>query len=220
VFCRGDDGHHYFVKGNYAGNKALVAEWVANRLGRLLGLPIPEFAMLQVDPLLIKYGAKPVELARLGSGTVFGSRYVPNLVEIRETDLPQVDFTLQANVLAFDWWIANSDRIFVDGAGNPNLLWSETDQRLWVIDHNLAFDPTLMADFWGQHAFRAAEAAWTEDFIQAVSHEFRQVLTQLPGIWRELPEEWLSTEIGLTLAQLEVLLWRFDREPAIFWSRL
>src|SRR5258708_5581501 len=125
VICRAEDGHEYVVKGNFAGRKALIAEWVANRLGKLLGLPIPEFAQLQLDPLLLEYSAKTLELERLGGGILFGSRRESNLVELRQADLPRIDLNLKGRVLAFDWWIANADRVFIDGAGNPNLLWAE-----------------------------------------------------------------------------------------------
>jgi hypothetical protein len=220
VFCRAEDGHEYVVKGNFAGRKALIAEWVANRLGKLLSLPIPDFQQLQLDPQLVEYSAKTRELERLGRGVLFGSRREPNLVEIRHSDLPRVDLNLRARVLAFDWWIANSDRVFIEGGGNPNLLWAEDQQRLVVIDHNLAFDPSLMADFWKEHAFRDAWQVWSPAFCEGISAEFRTALGQLHLIWNELPEEWTEVESGLSLALVESLLWQFDREADIFWRRL
>ena len=148
VFCRAEDSHEYVVKGKFAGRKALIAEWVSNRLGRLFGLPIPEFEQLFLDPQLLEYSARRSEVEILGRGVLFGSRRELNLVEIRQVDLPLVDLDLRARVLAFDWLIANSDRVFIEGAGNPNLMWAEEGQRLVVIDHNLAFDRSLMGNFW------------------------------------------------------------------------
>jgi len=46
------------VKGDFAGRRALIAEWVANRLGKLIGLPIPDIALLRLDPLLLDYSVK------------------------------------------------------------------------------------------------------------------------------------------------------------------
>jgi len=220
VFCRAEDGHEYVVKGNFAGRKALIAEWVASSLGKQLGLPIPEIAFLKIDSLMFDYGAKSESLERLGRGVLFGSRRGANVVEIRHTDLSRIDLNLQARVLAFDWWIANSDRVFIEGAGNPNLLWSEEQQGLVVIDHNLAFDVELMADFWREHAFRDAERLWSESFRKEIATEFRQALAKLPTIWSELPEEWLESETGLTLPVVESLLWRFDRDADNFWIHL
>lgn len=220
VICRAEDDHEYVVKGNFAGRKALIAEWVANRLGKILNLPIPDFKQLQLDPHLLAYSAKTQEVERLGSGVLFGSRREINLVEIRQADLPRVDLNLRARVLAFDWWIANSDRVFIGGAGNPNLLWAEDQQRLVVIDHNLAFDPTLMADFWTEHAFRDARQVWSEAFCNGMNAEFRVALGHLQAIWAEMPEGWTEVESGLSFADIESLLWKFDREADTFWGRL
>ncbi len=220
VFCRAEDGHEYVVKGNFAGRKALIAEWVANRLGKLLGLPIPDFAQLQLDPLLLEYSVKSLEIGHLGRGILFGSRRELNLVELRHADLPRIDLNLKARVLAFDWWVANSDRVFIEGAGNPNLLWAEEAQRLVVIDHNLAFDPSLMAGFWTDHAFREARQVWSTAFCEGLGKEFKLALAHLSAIWNEMPEEWTEVESGLSLASIESLLWKFDREGDTFWSPL
>ena len=58
VFCRAEDGHEYVVKGSFAGRKALIAEWVANRLDKLLQLPIPDFEQLRLDPQLLEYSSE------------------------------------------------------------------------------------------------------------------------------------------------------------------
>lgn len=220
VICRAGDGHEYVVKGNFAGRKALIAEWVANRLGKLLGLPIPDFQQLRLDPQLLEYSIKTAEVERLGPGVLFGSRREPNLVEIRQADLPRVDLKLMARVLAFDLWIANSDRVFIEGGGNPNLLWAEAEQRLVVIDHNLAFDSSLMADFWTEHAFRDAQHVWSAAFCEEMAQEFRAALSHLPAIWKEMPEEWTEVDSGLSFSFVESLLWKFDREADTFWTRL
>ncbi len=220
VVCRAEDGREYVVKGQHAGRKALIAEWVANRLGQLLKLPIPEFKQLKLDPQLLEYGAKREEIQHLGAGVLFGSHREPNLVEIRQADLDRIDVSLQARVLAFDWWIANSDRVFIEGAGNPNLLWAEDQQMLVVIDHNLAFDPSLMTGFWHNHAFRNARKVWSAAFCEGMRTEFRTALGALASIWDEMPEDWTETEAGISLFSIKSLLWKFEEEGDIFWSRL
>ena len=53
--------------------------------------------------------------------------------------------------MAFDWWIKNLDRYDF----NPNLLWDANNEKLVVIDHNLAFDNTFEdAGFLRNHIFR------------------------------------------------------------------
>lgn len=218
ILCRADDGFEYVTKGRFAGNRALIAEWVANRLGSILGLPIPPFCLLEVPGEFFDYGAADEKLERLGRRPVFGSRLLPNVVELRHTDLINVDLALRARVLAYDLWIANSDRDFVNGAGNPNLLWDEDGQRLVVIDHNLAFEPELMTDFGSTHAFRDASAIWTDSFKGTIAEEFRSALSNLQVIWNELPEEWSEVECGISFPIVEALLWKFDRDPINFWN--
>ncbi len=218
VFCKGDDGCEYVVKGRNAGFHSLIAEWVAGRLGRLMGLPIPEIARMEIVPEMFDYGSDADKLSKLGRGTLFGSRRVPNTVEIRDADVHGLDLQLQARVLAFDWWIANADRIFVQGRGNPNLLLAEDTGSLVVIDHNNAFILEDPGDFWMHHAFRDAKSIWTEAFRQRQSREFRAALQHLEVIWNELPEEWTESENSLSRSHVESILWKFDTEAAKFWN--
>lgn len=217
VFCRADDGHEYVVKGKRAGRKALMAEWIANRLGHLLHLPIPNFELMELDPTMITFSISMEKVSHLGIETLFGSRRVPNVVELRHADVSLVDPILRARVLAFDWWIANGDRVFIEGGGNPNLLWAEDKRELVVIDHNLAFDSSLITNFWNEHAFRDDKTLWTESFCLQMNSEFRAALAKLKVIWSELPEDWTEIEGGLIFQEIESLLWRFDKDADTFW---
>ena len=53
--CRGDDDLMYFVKGRASGRASQWAEWLAGHLGQALGLPIPDFRLVDVpaafDPI-------------------------------------------------------------------------------------------------------------------------------------------------------------------------
>jgi hypothetical protein len=77
-----------------------------------------------------------------------------------------------------------------------------------------------MDGFWSEHAFREARQIWSDSFIRDISAEFQQAAGQLQLFWNEIPPEWLETDMGLSLAQVEALLWKFDREADIFWSPL
>lgn len=218
VFCRAEDGYEYVVKGNYAGRRALIAEWVAGRLGRLLGLPIPECELLALDPLLVEYSIQKREVAHLGRGTLFGSRRVLNVVEVRSADLPLIELPLRAKVLAFDWWISNPDRNWSEDAGNPNLLWCEEPQKLVVMDHNLAFSPSRMTTFWDDHVFREARLAWSQAFCDAMSASFGKALGELANIWAELPDDWVELEGELTIEVIDGMLRKFIGSPEAFWG--
>lgn len=218
VICRATDGHEYVVKGNYAGHRALIAEWVAGRLGQLLRLPIPSFEMLTMDRQLLDFSIKTEEVNNLGKGTLFGSRRVPDVVEIRPADVSLLTWELKTKVLAFDWWVANPDRIWVDNIGNPNLLWDEEAKKLIVMDHNLAFSTESMSSFWNDHIFREARQFWNDYYCQSLSAEFDDALGQLDTIWAELPEDWTEIETDITLESVRATLSRFRVQPKLFWS--
>ena len=175
---------------------------------------------MKLDPEIATNSIMPEQLERLGGGTLFGSKRVPGAVELRRSHFDLIPQPLRARVLAFDWWIANGDRVFVDDAGNPNLLYLEASNELVVIDHNLALDPSLMNGFWSEHAFRHDADLWAPAFCQEMADRFKNALVHFDEIWAELPEDWTDVDCGLTRASAESILWRFDRESDTFWRPL
>jgi hypothetical protein len=173
---------------------------------------------MQLDSAIATFSVDLIKISHLGKGTLFGSRRVPNTIELSPSVLPLIDENLRARVLAFDWWVANPDRVFVDGAGNPNLLWAIDDKKLIVIDHNLAFEPSLLNGFWSEHAFRHDQKLWTPQFCSRLGAEFRSAISHLGRIWSELPEDWIETPSGISLSQIESLLWRFETNADTFWT--
>lgn len=215
--CRADDGHVYFVKGAGAGQRALVAEWVAGRLGRALGLPIPEFSLAEVPGQLVRHSPRS-DIRDLGAGSVFASREVSFATELRWADVAAVPPGAQSDLLLFDCWVANGDRTLSALGGNVNLLWTPSEQRLHVIDHNVAFDADSPASIREHHVFSTAASQWTEDFRIEAERRLSRVLEDLwPKIWEELPEEWTDNLHGLDKATVREILWRFAENPAQFW---
>ena len=222
--CRGDDDLLYYVKGRYAGCRATCCEWVAGRLGVLLGLPIPNFQIAEVPRDIVSASTRS-DAGDLGEGLVFASQLVEDAQEITYSDLKRIDTVLQRKVLLFDWWVRNQDRSLTQLGGNPNLLLTTTDSILWVFDLNLAFDDTFdEACFWRSHAFNGSIPVWPEDFINEMTERMTTVITELPNIWRELPEVWLyplstgnSTEI-FEYAKVKQTLERFKHSPEEFWT--
>ena len=142
-FCKGEDGHWYYVKSRgSAGYQALLREWVAGMLAREFGLPIATFNCVDVPCELI-IPELDVELEELGAGLAFGSQRVDMVQELSISHLDDVPVSVQQDVLVFDWWVQNGDRILTVHGGNPNLLWDQNNRALVVIDHNLAFDETF-----------------------------------------------------------------------------
>ena len=130
-----DDGM-YVVKFRGAGQgpKALVAEVVAGELARRIGLPVPEIAFVEVDPVLARAEPDPEiqELIVASGGLNVGLDFLPGALPFEPAAGVPVDPSLAASIVWFDALVTNVDRT----PRNPNLLvWHE---RLWLIDHGAA----------------------------------------------------------------------------------
>ncbi|MCW7540557.1 hypothetical protein OOT46_22285 [Aquabacterium sp. A7-Y] len=148
--CRAEDGALYYVKGQQTNRASLWCEWISAHLAVALGLPIPPFSLVQVDEALRQ--ELPREWQHIGCTPAFGSRHRSSTAWFEASLVQQVPLPLQQDVLAFDWWIRNMDRL----TGNTNLLWDADQKQLVMIDHNLAFDPYFdVAMFREHHVFAA-----------------------------------------------------------------
>lgn len=155
--CRGADEHLYYVKSpRLAGARAVVAEWIVTGLGRELGLPVRDCAVVTIPPELAssRFGEK------LGSGPAFGSLELAHADDLSFSLAECLQESLRANVLAFDLWVRNADRILGPAGGNPNLLVA-AGQPVALIDHGNAFDPDFdTSDFIRNHAFAGTRCWW------------------------------------------------------------
>jgi hypothetical protein len=154
-----DDLGTYVVKFRGAGQgaKALVAEIVVGGLARALGLPVPDLALIELDPALSS--AEPDEevqdLLRASAGLNLAMDYLPGSVTL-DPSVDPVDPQLAARVLWLDAFVDNVDRTW----RNPNLLlWH---RRPWLIDHG--------ASLWWHHTWRSREAAATRELRDAENH--------------------------------------------------
>jgi hypothetical protein len=135
AIVEGDDDGTWVLKFRGAGQgaRALVAELIAGELGRLLGLPIPEIVLVELDPRMAKTEPDPEiqDLLRRSEGLNLALDYLPGSI----TFDPLIDKPLQGNarlassIVWFDSLVTNIDRT----ARNTNLLvWH---RKLWLIDH-------------------------------------------------------------------------------------
>ncbi len=223
--CRGADEKLYFVKGKGATYDSLVKEWIAGQLARRLGLPIPRFCIVSVPRELYDVG-RDGQLRDLGHGELFGSENVENTNEVSFINIQDVPTQLKRDIAAFDWWIQNGDRTLTAAGGNPNLLWSETNQALVVIDHNLAFDDEVtLHSLIETHVFSTSlsEICGHSGLKAHYGAKFEEALTDLPDILDDIPERWhyvdddRTVEINLSLDRVETILKRHS-VPA-FWEQ-
>jgi hypothetical protein len=200
-----DDLGTYVVKfvGAGQGRKVLVAEVLVGELGRLLGLPVPELVLVDVDPVLGR--AEPDEevqdLLRASPGLNLGTDYLPGALGF-DPNAHTVDADLASRVLWFDALVGNVDRSW----RNPNLLlWH---RRLWLIDHGASL---VFSHDWPRAAKAAERPYRADDHVLAAQATRRAQAAEAlaPLVTAELvaqaaarvPDLWLDDEPGFDAAQ-------------------
>ena len=122
-------------RGAGQGAKALIAELIAGLLARVVDLPTPELAIVDVPPPFGRSEPDPEiqDLLRASHGTNVGIRYLDGAFNFdpgAAGDL--VSAELAARIVWFDAFLTNPDRTH----RNPNiLLW---ERKPWLIDHGAA----------------------------------------------------------------------------------
>jgi hypothetical protein len=176
-------------------------ELVAWELARLLGLPVPQAALVNV-PLSLRRTASRESIARSianGHGLNFATAYQRGVrTNPMGHAIPRALYPLAERIFFFDLLIENIDRT-VD---NPNVLFRR--DQLMLIDHESAFVSARRG--------RDKELRWVDEYYTLLAHHlFRPLLggrridreavrrsfsNITPTRWREIrdriPEEWSS----------------------------
>lgn len=185
--CRAEDGAIYYVKGRQTNRASLWNEWICGHLAKALGLNVPAFSIVDIGPELL--AETPPEWKDIGIGPAFGSQRHACALWLEPSLAGMVPLPVQRDVLMFDWWVRNGDRL----TGNTNLLWDASAKELVVIDHNLAFDVDFStADFAAHHVFASQWEAVLGDLVLQAEYAERlaQALGQFPLACGTVPEEW------------------------------
>jgi hypothetical protein len=155
-----DDDGLYVLKFRGAGQgvRALIAEVLAGELARVIGLPVPELVLVEIDPALGR--AEPdVEIKELidrSPGINLGVDFLPGALPFDAGGRPPPEPDLAAAIVWFDGLLNNPDRT----ARNPNLLvWH---RRLWCIDHGAAL--------YVHHTWRDPDAHAARTFDRIADH--------------------------------------------------
>lgn len=192
-----DDDGMYVMKFRGAGQgaKALIAEIVAGELARLLGLPVPEIVLAELDPDLARTEPDPEiqDLIRASGGLNLALDYLPGAVNF-DPLVDKPDPLLASMIVWFDAFASNVDRT----ARNTNLLtWH---RRLYLIDHGAAL---YFHHDWANAAQAAASPfALVRDHVllplasrlreadaalaaRLGDDDFERILAQVPDAWLE-----------------------------------
>jgi hypothetical protein len=244
--CNANHWMTSYVKGAYAGQRSLCCEWVAGWLAKTLleGLPIgvPVIFMAEVPRALIEGSARK-DIRDLGAGMVFASMRMEGGQELSWASAQGWPEETMAALLLLDLWIQNEDRSLSAKGGNPNLLvtqipplpdddpegalWKDQPRRemLWAYDFNLAFDEDFSREqFFGAHVFGGMLKQWPEGFRERMEPRLREALDRLPGLFAELPPEWLhldgddSLPVQLDLKRVTSVLNLPFTDPDTFWK--
>ena len=197
-----DDDGTYVVKFRGAGQgvKALIAELVASEIARILGLPLPEIAFLQLPAELGRNEPDPEirDLLKASIGLNLALDYLPGSM----TYDPLVSRSIRQNpglasrIVWFDALVTNIDRT----PRNTNLLvWHE---RPYLIDHGAAL---YFHHSWDNYLERARTPFPAikdhvllplADEIEAADRELAPQLTLqvLAAVLNLIPDNWLRDE--------------------------
>ena len=213
-----DDLGSYVVKFHAAGQgrKALVAEVIAGRIARGLGLRVPDLVTVEVDAVLAngEPDQEVQDLLRRSAGLNLGIDFLPGALDFDPVAFP-LDAQEAGQVLWFDALVANMDR----SRRNPNLLqW----QQLWLIDHGATltfhhrWETATVIDTRPYDATDHILLASKPDVLGA-NDEFGSAVTRelVEDAVSDVPELWLAEEPGfrdveaVRAAYAERLLARF-----------
>ena len=193
-----DDLGTYVVKftGAGQGRKALIAEVVCTALARALGLPVPDLATVEVDPVLAanEPDDEIQDLIRRSPGVNLGVDFLPGALDLDVGAFP-VDAGFAGRVLWFDALIGNVDRSW----RNPNMLFWHGSP--YLIDHGAAL---TFHHSWSPASagapFDASEHALLgcSPDLDAAEREFAPLVTDavLTAAAADVPDVWLEGEPG------------------------
>lgn len=200
VLCRCNDDRLYVIKTTASvPRKQLIHELVASGLAKVIGLPIPDFAVVYIPDDIVNY-LPPNLRGKLSIGYAFASLFIPDSTSISFKNAHEViDVDKQKTIYLFDRIINNSDRNLSTMGGNVNIIYNVKKQSYYLIDHNLAFDASCTLSQFAYHVFSPSQRSWSydmvdvlaiEDIIESLNEKCSELLLILPTEWiDELPDK-------------------------------
>jgi hypothetical protein len=186
-------------RGAGQGPRALVAEVIAAGLARVLDLPVPDAAAIELGEGFGAAEPNPEiqDLLRASAGLNFGLRYITGAIGFDPVvDGPLIDEALASAIVWFDALVMNVDRT----PRNPNLLVQ--DGRVWMIDHGASLYFHHQPGDWAARAgarfpmirehillARAGRLRETHDALAALLTD-----AAIRGVVQDIPGEWLGDD--------------------------
>ncbi|TGL39716.1 HipA family kinase [Leptospira perdikensis] len=197
-----NNGNTYILKMKGAGNgaKSLIQEFIVNRVGHLIGFPIPN-----VQPVLIPdefpwtFGTDEFDdLVKKSFGINLALDYIENQRDKIEIELNSLNEELRNQVKAIDFFFKNFDRTIQSN----NFLKDQTG-KIWIIDHGSCefLNDSLMKEsklLPSNHIYKSEPVQNDPYLIKILQFDFEPFI-------QEVPKSWLN-EIGLQKNDLRLIL--------------
>ncbi|MBP2645357.1 MAG: hypothetical protein H6Q75_797 [Firmicutes bacterium] len=205
-FFRADNGHIYVVKlkNNRLGPTVLVSEYVAARLGHILGLCFPPSDLIHLSSEFILQ--TPLFSSGVDPGLHFASRYLtPTQHLTKETLSLASNVNEMAGVLLFDHMFHNLDHI----SNKRNLLLhrEETGFKIYSIDNSHLFKGgrwtvakldklARKTKIYTQGLFRVLlnDFLAVQDFLPYLDNANNLTDPLITELVQDIPAEWLTEE--------------------------
>jgi hypothetical protein len=206
------------LRGAGHGTLALVAELVVGSLADRLGLPVPERALVELEPDFESddHNDELADLLARSVGLNVGFRLLEGARTPRPEELARLDDDFVARVLFLDGLTQNPDRTH----DNPNILF--WNARPWLIDHGSALP---FHHYWS--SVTESSPREPEHYLHHVFAERTHLLSRFDAVLAErLPRDALTAALALVP---DALLADSSPEPpararaayeAFLWKRL
>lgn len=200
AILKADDGEIYATKfvGAGQGAKALIAELLAGEIARVLGLRVPEIALIQLDPAIghTEPDAEIQDLLHASAGLNLGLKFLSHASSFNLLSPPRPDGDFASRVVWFDAFVTNVDRT----PRNVNMLVQ--GGQVWLIDHGAAL---YFHHSW-QHYLRQSESPFSlikdhvllplADRLAEADRACREKLSRavFEAIIAAIPDPWLNSQ--------------------------
>jgi hypothetical protein len=206
-FFRADDGNIYVVKlkDNPLGSRVLASEFLAAKLGEILGLCFPPSSIIEIKEHTLQ-GKQDLAALETISGRHFASQYLDNTQYVGKNNLYQaVNTSEMAGILLFDHMFHNKDR--ANNTKNLLLRQEESGYKIYAIDNSHLFRSgrwtleslnslsTVITTYY-RYSFGLLlkDCLSAQDFIPYLEKVKKLSNQQIDTLVREIPQEWLPDE--------------------------
>lgn len=141
IICENGDTYAVKFQQNPQGIKAIINEYICSELAKILFLPIPEPALINITKeFLDVFGEKLSNFIgeTIQPGLHFGTKKIKKVFTITSTKMIEeaVNLNVISELFIFDLFICNKDR---DSNGG-NLLFDKGKNEIVILDHTHVFD--------------------------------------------------------------------------------